>query len=212
MTEVFIVGEDPVTQEILRRLIKDYAPNLVVKNTLPARGSEIKSKMENFNKFSQSYPVILLSDLDTDDCAPLAKANLTKKMSKQNANFIINIAVDEAEAWLFADREGFAEYLEIAEDHMPVASLQKFGGSKRRIEMDIPLKASYFLTHTLIKETKNKDLLAQLLAEGKSCKGREYNSALLPYIRTKWNAENARKNSYSLDRTILRIQSLLAGR
>ena len=45
MTEVFIVGEDPVTQEILRRLIKDYAPNLVVKNTLPARGSEIKSKM-----------------------------------------------------------------------------------------------------------------------------------------------------------------------
>lgn len=34
------------------------------------------------------------------------------------------------------------------------------------------------------------------------------NSALLPYIRTKWNVENARKNSYSLDRTILRIQSL----
>lgn len=30
MTEVFIVGEDPVTQEILRRLIRDYAPNLVV--------------------------------------------------------------------------------------------------------------------------------------------------------------------------------------
>lgn len=26
MTEVFIVGEDPVTQEILRRLINDYAP------------------------------------------------------------------------------------------------------------------------------------------------------------------------------------------
>ena len=49
MTEVFIVGEDPVTQEILRRLINDYAPDLVVKNTLPARGSEIKSKMENFN-------------------------------------------------------------------------------------------------------------------------------------------------------------------
>ena len=46
MTEVFIVGEDPVTQEILRRLIKDYAPNLVVKNTLPARGSEIEQNGE----------------------------------------------------------------------------------------------------------------------------------------------------------------------
>lgn len=29
MTEVFIVGEDPVTQEILRRLIKDYAQILL---------------------------------------------------------------------------------------------------------------------------------------------------------------------------------------
>lgn len=57
-----------------------------------------------------------------------------------------------------------------------------------------------------------EDLVTQEIAEGKSCKGREYNSALLPYIRTKWNAENARKNSYSLDRTILRIQSLSAGR
>lgn len=53
-----------------------------------------------------------------------------------------------------------------------------------------------------------EDPVTQEISEGKSCKDREYNSALLPYIRTMWNAENARKNSYSLDRTILRIQSL----
>ena len=103
MKEVYVVGEDPVTKEIVSRIIRDYAPNLYIKGYLPARGGEIKKKMENFNAFSLSYPVVLLSDMDADDCAPMAKDNLTKGMSSQNSGFIINIAVDEAEAWLFAD-------------------------------------------------------------------------------------------------------------
>ena len=40
MKEVYIVGEDPVTIEIIRRIVKDYAPNLCIKGQLPARGSE----------------------------------------------------------------------------------------------------------------------------------------------------------------------------
>ena len=90
--------------------------------------------MENFNAFSLSYPVVLLSDMDADDCAPMAKDNLTKGMSSQNSGFIINIAVDEAEAWLFADIKGFARYLGVAEEHMPHPSEQKFGGPKKRIK------------------------------------------------------------------------------
>lgn len=116
--------------------------------------------------------------------------------------------LDEAEAWLLADREGFAQYLEIDETDMPAASLQKFGGMTKRIEMDVPLKSSYFLTHRLMQKSKNQDLKAQIFVEGKSCKGPEYNSALLPFVKTKWNIENARKNSYSLEKTIQRIQTV----
>lgn len=157
MKEVYVVGEDPVTKEIVSRIIRDYAPNLYIKGYLPARGGEIKKKMENFNAFSLSYPVVLLSDMDADDCAPMAKDNLTKGMSSQNSGFIINIAVDEAEAWLFADIKGFARYLGVAEEHMPHPSEQKFGGPKKRMEMEIPLKASYFLTHKVIVESNKKD-------------------------------------------------------
>ena len=60
MKEVYVVGEDPVTKEIVSRIIRDYAPNLYIKGYLPARGGEIKKKMENFNAFSLSYPVVLL--------------------------------------------------------------------------------------------------------------------------------------------------------
>ena len=208
MKEVYVVGEDSVTQGIVRRIIRDYAPDLYVKGLLPARGSEIKNKMESFNKFSLTYPVILLSDMDTDDCAPLAKANLIKGMSSQNEEFIVNIAVDEAEAWLFADIKGFAKYLGVAEEHMPQPLEQKFGGSKKRMEMDIPLKAFYLLTHKVIVESNKKDLKEQIFAPGKACKGPEYNPALLPFIEKDWNIEEARKNSYSLDGMIKRIQAL----
>lgn len=208
MKEVYIVGEDPVTIEIIRRIIKDYAPNLHIKGQLPARGSEIKSKMESFNKFSLTYPITLLSDMDTDDCAPLAKSKLMNGMSQQNSNFIINIAVDEAEAWLFADTKGFAKYLGIEEKYMPHSSEQKFGGLRKCVEIDIPLKSSYFLTHRIITHSTDKDLREQIFASGKSCKGPEYNPALLPFIKNIWNIEYARKNSYSLEGMIRRVQAL----
>lgn len=208
MKEVYIVGEDPVTIEIIRRIVKDYAPNLCIKGQLPARGSEIKSKMENFNKFSLVYPVILLSDMDTADCAPLAKSDLMKGMSPQNRNFIINIAVDEAEAWLFADTKGFAKYLGVAEKYIPKSSEQKFGGLKKRLEINVPLKSSYYLTHQVIVNSNEKELREQIYAPGKSCKGPEYNPALKPFIKEFWNIEEARKNSYSLEGMIKRIQSL----
>ena len=50
MKEVYVVGEDPVTKEIVSRIIRDYAPNLYIKGYLPARGGEIKKKMENFKQ------------------------------------------------------------------------------------------------------------------------------------------------------------------
>ena len=201
MKEVYIVGEDPVTIEIIRRIVKEYAPNLCIKGQLPARGSEIKSKMENFNKFSLVYPVILLSDMDTADCAPLAKSDLMKGMSQQNRNFIINIAVDEAEAWLFADTKGFAKYI-------PKSSEQKFGGLKKRLEINVPLKSSFYLTHQVIVNSNEKELREQIYAPGRSCKGPEYNPALLPFIKEFWNIEEARKNSYSLEGMIKRIQGI----
>ena len=46
------------------------------------------------------------------------------------------------------------------------------------MEMEIPLKASYFLTHKVIVESNKKDLKEQIHAPGKACKGPEYNPVL----------------------------------
>lgn len=143
MKEVFLAGEDEVTKAIIRRTVAEYAPNLRVKMELPARGGELKSKIVNFNNLSLTDPVILLTDLDAENCAPAAKERLLAGI-KQADHFIVNIAVDEAEAWLMADREGFAKYLGVAIEDMPMSEPQKQGGRKPLKEMKIPVKASYY--------------------------------------------------------------------
>lgn len=206
--DVFIVGEDPVTRAIIYRLVKEYASSLRIKQSLPARGGEIKTKIVSFNQLALSYPIILLSDLDTDPCPPIAKSNLLKDVTTVSPEFLINIAVDEAEAWLFADREGFADYFEIPLASVPESQMQKFQGMRQRKEMMVPLKSSYYLTHTLIGFSSNSTLRNQVFSST-SCKGKEYNSALLPFISNHWNPEVARNNSYSLERMIQRIESIV---
>ena len=208
MKEIYIVGEDDVTKAVIRRLIQDYAPALSIKGELPARGGQLKSLIKNFNILSADIPVVLLEDLDTEDCAPLARKKLIGTDYQQD-DFLINIAVDEAEAWLYADKVGFSKYLKVNLDKFPIAKESTFGGSKKRIEVDTPCKTSYHLTHILMKESSDAVKKKQILVEGfGSCKGKEYNSAILPFIRNVWNIESARKNSYSLNGMIQRVQEL----
>lgn len=207
--DIFIAGEDFVTIEILRRIVGDYAHSLHIISSLPARGSELKTKISYFNKVAQTIPIVLLSDLDTDDCAPLAKKKLLIGVNNVADDFVVNIAVDEAEAWLYADKVGFSKYLKVNLDKFPIAKESTFGGSKKRIEVDTPCKTSYHLTHILMKESSDAVKKKQILVEGfGSCKGKEYNSAILPFIRNVWNIESARKNSYSLNGMIQRVQEL----
>ena len=71
MRDVFIAGEDEATRAVIVRLIKDYAPNLHILRELPARGSQVKAKIPNFNALARTIPVILLTDLDDDPCGLL---------------------------------------------------------------------------------------------------------------------------------------------
>lgn len=76
MREVYIVGEDDVTRAVILRIIADYNSNLSILGSLPARGSQIKSMITKFNTLAQIHPVILLTDLDDEPCAPMAKQKM----------------------------------------------------------------------------------------------------------------------------------------
>jgi hypothetical protein len=203
---VYIVGEDDVTLAVIKRVLAHCSADYEIIQNFPARGGQIKSKIIEFNKISETYPVVLLIDLDNDDCAPL----LIKKLIKdKNENFIFNIAVDEADAWLMADREGFASYFRIKMEDMPSARQTKQGGKKAVTEMSFRYKSSMYLTHELIQKSKNTEYVQQLTPKKNAAKGPEYNSCMLPFIQDAWNIDNARQNSDSLNRMVLRLEKLI---
>ena len=71
MIGVYIVGEDDVTRHVIYRILSYCgAGRFTVLMELPARGGEIKNKIPNFNQLAMKFPVILLTDLDADNCAP----------------------------------------------------------------------------------------------------------------------------------------------
>ena len=211
MRDVFIVGEDDATRAVIKRLIEDYNPNLNILQNIPARGSEIKSKIKEFNKLAQIYPVILLVDLDGDPCAPIGKRKLLDGII-QSQHFIVNIAYDEVEAWLMADTKGFASYFGISINNMPQFLMQKMQGLKSLSEIfcDVNVKSSWHLTHELAHLSSKSDIKAQIsVPKGeKTCKGKEYNTVIVPYIEKFWHPEVARQVSDSLNRMIVRIQKL----
>jgi hypothetical protein len=127
----------------------------------------------------------------------------------KNQNFVFNVAIDEAEAWLMADREGFADYFQIKLDDMPTPHPTKQNGRIPLIEMEFNYKSSMYLTHELIKKSRQSEFVQQLTPKKGAAKGPEYNSCILPFIQNKWNIDCARKNTDSLNRMIIRLEQLI---
>lgn len=202
MGNVYIAFEDEITEYVLRRLLKEYTPKATIIKSMPNRGSELKANIDNLNRLANFYPVILLTDSD-DGCAPTTKALLLKGI-KQNDNFIINIAYDEVEAWLMADRDNFATFLHIDVNLIPQPQISKRRGQHALIETDYGIKASFFLTHKIAPKSTSKEVQKKIAATGTRCKGAEYNSGLKPFIDI-WNIEIAATNSDSLQRMIKRL-------
>lgn len=202
--KVYIVGEDDATKEIIRKVINYCGNKIQIITELPARGGQLKSKIHEFNSLSKSYPVILLTDLDNYDCpATLIKSwNIVDK----SEGFMINIAIDEAEAWLMADRESFAKYFYVNENLIPTSHKTKLNGPHYTTEMNFPYKASLYLNSRIIPESESDSIRKQMLPANGAVKGKEYNVIVIPYIRNYWDVEKAMSNSDSLRRMVDKIK------
>jgi hypothetical protein len=205
--KVYIVGEDEATKEIIKRVLLYCSNSFEILMELPSRGGQIKQNILNYNSLSESYPVILLMDLDEKDCAPIVLQQFFQGTTKSD-HFVLNIANDEAEAWLMADRTSFSDYFRVSIDLIPVP--QRIRNKKDYyFEMKFPYKSSYYMVREIIPNSRTKEFKDQMIPQNGAKKGKEYNSALTPFIINNWNIDKARLNSDSLNRMISRIQKLV---
>jgi hypothetical protein len=209
---LFIAGEDDACRAVIYRVIaycfdSRKQPYHII-SELPARGGEVKSKIHNFNILSATTPVVLLMDFDNNTCPP-TYINTLIEQDQKNDDFILSLAVDEVEAWLLADRDGFARYFNINIDRIPSASKSKMQGRVEKTEIFCPYKTSLYFITQILPHSRNKSIIAQLTPRPGATKGPEYNTTVIPFIKDHWNIENAMANSDSLTGMIHRIFCLI---
>ena len=145
-------------------------------------------------QIAQYGAVFMLTDLDANECAPSLVANWLGNIVCP-AKFLLRVAVREVEAWLMADRSGFAKFMGIATDQVP-PEVEKVADPKMHL-----LK---------LARGARRDLRTALLPPTKSAaiQGFDYNVVLSTFVREKWSSARAVDNSDSLRRTVERLRMI----
>jgi hypothetical protein len=117
---VYLAAEDVPGLAVGRKLVGEH-PQLMVWREENGHGfGALKRKITSYDQMgANGFPVLLLTDLDTDPCAP---GKVTGWLGRApSRGFLFRICVREIEAWLLADRKAMASFLKVKEDILPDA-------------------------------------------------------------------------------------------
>jgi len=200
MTVVYLAFEDEPARAVGERLLREAIPDVEIAGRFGGTGSGYLSKnLPKFIQMAHTFPVFLLTDLDRIECPPSLVASWCKGRSLPDG-LVFRVAVRETEAWLMADRDGFAAFSGIPKSKLPhdVESL------------DDPKEA----LKTLVRRHGRKDLRASILPPPTARTARvseSYNPTLSAFIRDPngWNPARAAENSDSLRRARDRLATLV---
>lgn len=190
-----VVIEDDLSLELVKQVLIKTNSSFIIDKVWPdttrnkaSRGNGyIFKKIKGFNNAANHSHFLVLTDLDTRECAPSFRAELVPQGC--NKNMILRIAVREVEAWVLADRPGFADFLGIALKSLPD-------------NMD-DIKDPKELLFKIVKKSKKRDLKNGILPHSSTAKyGPDYNGQLISFLQKHWNLKNAVKYSDSLNRFV----------
>src|SRR5262249_8487625 len=140
--------------------------------------------LKGLNSAAKGSPWFVLRDLNHDaKCAPIYLSALRLKVSKW---MVFRLAVRELEAWLLADREGFADFLGVSPSVFP----------DRPDEEDDPTQT---LVNLARKSKKGAIVRAFVPRKGDVVSvGPGYEASIIEFGKLHWNLQRANKLSPSL--------------
>ena len=154
--------------------------------------------MRDFNQIATHYgPVLVLTDLDRpQSCPPQLVRDWIGAMNP-SPDLLVRVAVLEIEAWIMADRTGFAEWLGLA-SNIITRQPEDVLDPKRELAALALRSRTRSLRSGLVRESR----------DGSFAPGPDYNAQVGRFASDLWNPEAARLNSPSLDRAIRRIADI----
>ena len=194
--DIYLAIEDILSEAVAKKLLEASGFDFQIQHSFCKQGNGyLKSNLEKFRKIAQTTPVLLLTDLDNEDCAPnLIRRWLGKKTVPNSLLF--RVAVRETEAWLLADAEGFAAFSGVPPNKIPQDVESMPDPKSKLIE--------------LVRHYGNRSVKADIVPEpGVIAKvGLAYHAALCTFVSEHWSPERAERVTDSLARTRLSITEL----
>jgi len=194
-----VVIEDDLSLEIVNRVINELGYPFVIDKVYPDRGRKsaergsgyILKKIKAFNNMAEYKHVMVLLDLDNNECAPQYKERILTVPKADN--FIFQIAVREVESWLLADRQGLSDFLSVPVERIPL----------RPDTLDDPKETLIGIA----RKSRKRDIRQGIPpVDATASIGRDYNYLLRKFVRDSWNLNKAAKVSESLSRFLRRMQ------
>ena len=185
---IYLVVEDDLSDALLRKILKESHNDFAVGASYGKRGyGYIQQKVQAFNIAAKGTPFLVLSDLEAE-CAP-AQVRAWLPIPKHH-NLLFRIAVREIEAWLLADRAGFASFLSVRTELIP----------KNTDAIPKPKR----LLIGLAKRSRKRSLREAIVPRpGTTAKvGPDYNGQLSSFVSSAWDIREALVHSESLRKAV----------
>lgn len=194
---IHLAVEDDLSESLLRRLLEErtsYAIGSVFKHN---GFGYLKKKAAAFNSLARVSPVLLLTDLDRNACAPgLIREWLP---CPRNPDFLFRVAVREVEAWVLAADKPFASFL----------GIRRAISYPRPEDLTDPKRELLKLAATSPRRDI-RDGLVRPDATGNLKQGPAFNSTLATFIQDGWIPGPAAAKCPSLRKVLTALSKLEA--
>lgn len=195
MSRILVVGEDALCCALGEKLVTDCLPDWQLSaRPIDTKGvTKLIPALVRYQEQAQHIqPVLCIADTDRKCAVELLAAWLPRP---HHERLLLRLAVTEAESWLIADREGFADAFQVPLNKLP----------QNPDEVDDPKRTVL----TLARRSKQRLIRDEVVSAGDPSKqGTGYNTHLRNFVLDRWSAHRAAQISPSLRRAMNRLSML----
>ncbi|MFC2640147.1 MAG: hypothetical protein ACFN04_01055 [Propionibacterium acidifaciens] len=156
--------------------------------------TKIDERLVKYSRAARREPWVVFRDSDGE--CPVDLRNGLLDGVRTGELFALRIACTMTEAWLMADRQGFAEYFHVSVDIVPNAP-EELAHAKRALL-------------GLCRRSRNRDIREEV-ARDDHHPGPLFVPHLNRFARTRWDVGAAARNSPSLSRAVTAIAAMPRG-
>jgi len=191
---ITLAVEDRLSEIVLRTILRQSGRPYHVTSCIGLSGfGYLRKNINELNHAARIMPILVLTDLDRVECAPILRWDWLNVSPHQNLLF--RVAVREVESWVMAHRTAFAVFLGIRTDLIP-SDPDGLDDPKRTL-LDLAAKS------------RKRELREAMIPAPKSTAkvGPDYNGRLGEFVMMNWGVREAAKNSLSLRKAFRAITS-----